>query len=136
MEDIKGCIVFYVPVKHGSIMDYDKIIALAKENHITTITAMKEKGWESLFVPCVGEASHAGTVTLDNGSGCVIVYININAEDSLQGVNIADLITYSQEDHSDLIKRLNKKGWELMFMPCVGEGGRVEKINFEETDVN
>jgi len=131
MEQLKGCLVFYVPVKVNSVINYNNIIDLAKESHIDTIASMKEKGWETMFVPCVGEASHVSKVEL-SGSGCIIVYVNINAEENMQGINVANLIDSAKESHIDLIQTMRDRGWELVLMPCVGEGGRIEKVNFEE----
>lgn len=133
-KPLKGIVVFYVSTTKDAAIDYNRIIDLARENHIDVISSMKNNGWETMFVPCVGESGHASKVEVsdEEGSGCIIVYMNINAEDNADGINVSTLIESSKENHMDLIGRMKEIGWEVMFMPCTGEGGRVEKVNFEE----
>ena len=135
MESLKGVLVFYVSHAIGALIDYKKIIELAIENHTDAIDSMRSQGWETMFVPCVGEASHTSKVELE-GTGCIIVYININSKDSIDGINVSSLIDSAKEGHIELIQRVREKGWELIFMPCTGEGGRVEKINLNENEVS
>lgn len=129
--ELKGVLAFYVSVVENSVIDYNEIIKMAKEAHTDVISSMKEEGWEIMFIPCVGEASHTSKVELD-GTGCIIAYININAEANSVGINVSKLIDSAKENHIEMAHRFKENGWNLIFMPCVGEGGRIEKINLKE----
>ena len=67
--------------------------------------------------------------------GMIIFYVNVNIE-HMDKVKPQELIDMARADHIENIKDLKADGWEVWFIPCVGEASRVEKIDLnlnEET---
>jgi hypothetical protein len=63
--------------------------------------------------------------------GIVIFYVNVNPE-HLEAVKPQELIDMTRENHVETITSLKEDGWDIMFMPCIGEASRVEKVNLLE----
>ena len=63
--------------------------------------------------------------------GIVIFYVNVNVE-HMETIKPQQLIDMTRENHVENIAALKEEGWDIMFMPCVGEASRVEKIDLME----
>ena len=63
--------------------------------------------------------------------GIVIFYVNVNVE-HLEHVKPQELIDMTRENHVETISGLKDEGWDIIFMPCIGEASRVEKIDLIE----
>jgi hypothetical protein len=65
----KGIVIFYVNVnmEHMEHVKPHELIDMARENHIEAISAWKEKGWDMIFMPCIGEASRIEKIDLIGG---------------------------------------------------------------------
>ena len=65
--------------------------------------------------------------------GLVIFYVNVNVE-FMDKVTPQTLIDLAKENHVTNISQLKDEGWDCMFIPCVGEASRVEKVDLVEDD--
>jgi hypothetical protein len=65
--------------------------------------------------------------------GIVIFYVNVNAE-HLEHVKPQELIDMTRENHVETITSLKGDGWDIIFMPCIGEASRVEKVDLMDIE--
>lgn len=59
---MRGIVLFYVNIKE--LDKAQEIIDLTKENHVETITKLKDEGWECMFLPCLDRSSGIEKVDL------------------------------------------------------------------------
>jgi hypothetical protein len=139
-----GIVIFYVNVniEHMEHIKSEELVDMIRENHVAQVTILKERGWEVLFLPCIGEASRVEKINLTKGeeeaAGVVLFYVNVNIE-HMEFVNPGELIDVIRENHVAQVTVLKENDWEVLFLPCIGEASRAEKINLlaedeEETD--
>lgn len=60
--------------------------------------------------------------------GIVIFYVNVNIE-HMEHIKPAEIIDMTRENHIEAIASWKEKGWDMIFMPCIGEASRIEKID-------
>jgi len=63
--------------------------------------------------------------------GIVIFYINVNSDMVDKGVTHESLIETARTTNKTQIEAVKSSGWDVVFIPCVNEANRVEKISFE-----
>ena len=66
-----------------------------------------------------------------NGNGLVVFHVNVNL-DCLEKIRPQELIDLVRENHIEDISKLKENGWHCIFMPCIGEASRVEKIDLKK----
>tara|TARA_Y100000034_G_scaffold104648_1_gene131352 strand:- start:12266 stop:12592 length:327 start_codon:yes stop_codon:yes gene_type:complete len=65
------------------------------------------------------------------GTGIVVFHVNVNL-DFLDKIRPQELVDMVRENHIDDVARLKEAGWHCMWLPCVGEASRVEKIDLKK----
>ncbi len=58
--------------------------------------------------------------------GFVVFYLNINNPDTIKMDDYIDLV---RRQNSSIIAKLEKDGYDSMFVPCFNEACRVERID-------
>jgi hypothetical protein len=134
-----GIVIFYVNVKleHMEQVQPADLVDMIRENHVSQVAILKERGWEVFFLPCIGEASRVEKINFVTGgelaTGVILFYANVNVE-HMKFVNSAELLAVIRENHVSQVALLKENDWEVLFLPCVGESNRVEKINLLAED--
>lgn len=67
--------------------------------------------------------------------GIIIFYVNVNPE-YMKDIKPQELIDITRENNVENIIRYKEEGWDVMFMPTVGESSRCEKVDLIEESNN
>lgn len=62
------------------------------------------------------------------GKGIVVFYVNVNPE-HFEFIKPQEMIDMVRENHVENIQNIKNNGWDIMFVPCINEASRVEKIS-------
>ena len=140
MKMAKGIMVFYsnvTPQHENELVNATKFIEVVKDTNKEQIKKFYDVGYDVVYAPCVGESTRFKPVVFGETKGCLIFWVNVNVKrdeektiHESEWINSPRLVNIIKEENKDQFRRCSEAGYEVLCIPCVGEGSRVEKVNF------